>query len=101
MKKNSFGKFEIDEVEDDDFFKDVEEFTAASNSKEEGKTLATIRKSTKENGGKNATCTVDPGFHDTDVVVVEGKASKNIKLGTGILLQDPATWGNIDKRNVT
>jgi len=88
-----------DEEGDDEFFKDVEEFIAASNSKQqETTTFATVRKSTKEDGGKNATCTVEPGFHDTDVVVVEGKTRKKAVLGTGILLQDPATWGKIDKR---
>ena len=53
------------------------------------------------NGGasKETTCTVNEGFHGTDVVVIEAVKGNKCKFGTGILVQDPKTWGQVDRRN--
>ena len=39
------------------------------------------------------------GFGDADILVIESKVGKSAKCGTGILLQNPATWGKVDEGN--
>jgi len=99
MAESEWTHSQIDEEAEDDFFKGVEEFIAATRSnREENKPLIINKFGGKSTGEDGKTCTVDPGFHQTDVVVIEGVTSKRCTFGTGILLQDPGTWGKIDMR---
>jgi len=88
----------VDQFQDDAFFADVEEFIASgANSKRQG--VETVADGTSENEIRSDTSTSQNyGFYDTDVVVIEAKKKKKCKIGSGVLLQDPKTWGKADDR---
>jgi len=92
---------EISEEETDDiFFKNVEEFTAATHS--ESQSAERIEKAFENGKAENEssakrTCDKDYGFGNTDVVLIEAIQGTKAKFGSGILLQNPKTWGEVDE----
>ena len=83
------------------FFKDVEEFTAATHSESQaaerrGKDSFESGKAEDQSSAER-TCDRYYGFGDTDVVLIEAKQGTGVKLGSGILLQNPKTWGEVDE----
>ena len=49
-----------------------------------------------------STFRAERGFHDTDVVLTEAKTQqRHLFLGSGVLLQSPATWGSVDESILT
>jgi len=91
-----------DAEEDDPFFKGVKEFFAASDSNRQqaGKTKASnVALDSKTKESNDAKFESRRGFHGTDVVVIEAKKNQgSCTFGTGILMQDPRTWGKVDAR---
>jgi len=99
----------IQEWVEDDWFKDVSKFLPASASEEveasenEDSYFETFLKGTSSSSSSNIiserddSCKAARGFHNTDVVLIEAKQGNNAFLGSGVLLQNPSTWGNADK----
>lgn len=91
----------------DSWFNDVSRFVAASNIFQEGafeKRDEFLEKFLK--GAQNAkaklesdqTITAGRGFYDTDIVLTEAKDDNNSAItGSGVLLQDPSTWGEVNE----
>ena len=93
------------EVGDDDWFESVTKFLPASTVLEEGakdadfffETFLTGENSSKANSDSETSCMTGRGFCDTDIVLIEAKNGKSALLGSGVLLQNPSTWGRPDK----
>ena len=79
----------------DSFFEGVEEFNAATNPNRQEAKTERMTNTASEDLVKSSL----PGFNDTDVVVIEAIKGRKCKFGSGILLQDPQTWGKINKGN--
>jgi len=96
---------QFSEPGEDDWFKNVTKFHPASTTVAEYasgvefclKTFLTRGRSSSVSSDSEGSCTAGRGFHDTDIVLIEAKYGKNAFLGSGVLLQNPSTWGKVDK----
>ena len=93
---------------DDNWFDGVIEIIAATTSREqngnqdENKFFKTMiqedDRTSKVVSDTESTTFTGRGFYDTDIILTEAKnSSKQVILGSGVLLQDPSTWGRFDE----
>jgi len=92
-KRRRLSVASSDEMGGDSFFKGVEEFVAANNSSRHESQTERMTIDSSEDVFKS----IPGSFNDTDAVVIEARNGSKCTFGSGILLQDPATWGKIDK----
>merc|ERR1719354_1253972 len=97
----------IQEGMNDAWFKDVSKFLPATNSEEAATSEVSSDDShfetflkgigTKHNPDSDEVSKVQRGFHKTDVVMIEADLVDSMFFGSGVLMQNPSTWGQVDQ----
>lgn len=92
-------EFENNVDVDETWFDGVLEIIPATTSREQASSLKALPVIEEDNKSliEESTTFVGRGFYDTDIILTEAKTSNQIMLGSGVLLQNPSTWGRIDE----